>query len=276
MPRVRFFGSPTDDWVSPLVVVARSLVSVGNCLPFPYVNPAPVVGTGVAGADSDLKYLAESVVTIMKLLREEMDSHTATENTKFPRVCEEFTGFGSKHLCFHPGENWSSSKFKKYLKSHGIQEEIALFTRRVADLRANATLIAAAGTRLDLAGVADEVAAVQSRINDLQNQLVGQSLAASAADDQELTRFEEDFYSLKLGDIHLDFRSALVSEFPELDHDGREKRRIGWTDYKATVNGCVRTVRVYRGSDPAESWKGFLSFLAENSPLAKLHFYCIF
>jgi hypothetical protein len=44
---------------------------------------------------------------------------------------------------------------------------------------------------LDLAGVADEVA-VQSRINDLQNQLVGQSLAASAADDQELTRFEED------------------------------------------------------------------------------------
>ncbi|KAJ7358572.1 hypothetical protein DFH08DRAFT_848729 [Mycena albidolilacea] len=204
----------------------------------------------------------------MKLLREGMDSHTASENTKFLRFWENYTrhlGQLTKDL-ESMSRNWSSSKFKKYLKSHNIREEIALFTRQVADLRANATLIAAAGTKLDLAGVADEVAAVQSRINDLKNQLLGQSLAASAADDQELTRFEEDFHSLKLGDIHLDFRSALVSEFPELDHDGREKRRIEWTDYKATVNGCVRTVRVCRGSDPAESWKGFLSFLAENSP----------
>ncbi|KAJ7358569.1 hypothetical protein DFH08DRAFT_802387 [Mycena albidolilacea] len=138
-------------------------------------------------------------------------------------------------------KNWSSSKFNRYLKSHNIREEIALFTRRVADLRANATLIAATGTRLDLAGVATGVAAVESRINDLQSQLVGQSLDMTAADNRELTR---KFRALKLGDIHLEFRSARGSEFSESDHEGREKRRIGWTDYKATFHGCVRTVQL--------------------------------
>jgi hypothetical protein len=80
----------------------------------------PVVRTGAAGTDSggrpkelegvwltclcfsqtvgksgdDLKYLAKSVVTIMQLLREEMDSHPTTENAKFLQVCEEFTGYG--------------------------------------------------------------------------------------------------------------------------------------------------------------------------------------
>jgi hypothetical protein len=34
----------------------------------------------------------------------------------------------------------SSSKFKKYLDSHKIRDEIAQFTRRVNDLRANATV----------------------------------------------------------------------------------------------------------------------------------------
>jgi hypothetical protein len=40
MPRLRLFGSSTNEWVSPLVLVARGLVSVGNCVPFPYVNTA--------------------------------------------------------------------------------------------------------------------------------------------------------------------------------------------------------------------------------------------
>ncbi|KAJ7358423.1 hypothetical protein DFH08DRAFT_442121 [Mycena albidolilacea] len=201
----------------------------------------------------------------MQLLREEMDSHPTTENAKFLQVCEEFTSHLtqlSKDLTLM-SKNWSSSKFRKYLNSNNIREEIDLFTRRVGDLRANATLIAAVGTRMDLAGVG-------SKIEDLRHELAEQrsSLATSAADSlkQELTRFEEDFHALKLGDIHLDFPSAQVSIFPDRGANGREKRQIGWTDYKATVNGCVRTVRVYQGSDPTESWKGFLSSLVDNSP----------
>jgi hypothetical protein len=41
-------------------------------------------------SNDDLKYLAQSVVAVMKLLREEMDSHRAVENTEFRRVCLEF------------------------------------------------------------------------------------------------------------------------------------------------------------------------------------------
>ncbi|KAJ7881791.1 hypothetical protein B0H14DRAFT_2704714 [Mycena olivaceomarginata] len=261
--------------VSPLVLIARGLVSVGNCVPFPYVNTALSSGLAlleliqtVGKSGDDLKYLAKSVVTIMQLLREEMDSHPTTENAKFLQVCEEFTGHLtqlSKDLTLM-SKNWSSSKFRKYLNSNNIREEIDLFTppsgrspsqcdSEFCSLlcgtyrRLISQLIAAVGTRMDLA-------AVGSKIEDLRHELAEQrsSFATSATDSlkQELTRFEEDFHALKLGDIHLDFPSAQVSIFPNRGANGREKRQIGWTDYKATVNGCVRTVRVYQGSDPTE------------------------
>jgi hypothetical protein len=44
----------------------------------------------VGKSSNDLKYLAESVVTIMRLLREEMDSHPTTLNPKFRELCGEF------------------------------------------------------------------------------------------------------------------------------------------------------------------------------------------
>jgi hypothetical protein len=99
--------------VSPLIVVSRGLVAVGNCVPFPYVNTALASGLAlleliqvrtwtdrrlprsfepqmVGKSSNDLKYLAESVVTIMRLLREEMDSHPTTLNPKFRELCGEF------------------------------------------------------------------------------------------------------------------------------------------------------------------------------------------
>ncbi|KAJ7885431.1 hypothetical protein B0H13DRAFT_1889550 [Mycena leptocephala] len=181
MPRPRFFCSSTsaDEWVSPLIVVARGLVAVGNCVPFPYVNTALSSGLAlleliqnVGKSGDDLKYLAESVVTIMRLLREEMDSQPTIPDTKFREVCAEFT----------------------------VQK----------------------------------------------------------------------FHALKLGDIHLDFRTARTAIFTEMDLKSGKRRDIGWTDYSATVNGCVRTVRVYQGSEPTESWKNFLYFLADNSPSPRL------
>ncbi|KAJ7358463.1 hypothetical protein DFH08DRAFT_442679 [Mycena albidolilacea] len=162
MPRLRLFGSSTNEWVSPLVLAARGLVSVGNCVPFPFVNTALSSGLAlleliqtVGQSGDDMKYLVESVVAIMKLLREEMDLHPTTANTKFSQVCEEFTENLmqlSKDL-ESMSKNWSSSKFRKYLNSYNIREEISLFTRRVSDLRANATLSAAAGTIMDLVPV---------------------------------------------------------------------------------------------------------------------------
>ncbi|KAJ7615670.1 hypothetical protein DFH06DRAFT_1239759 [Mycena polygramma] len=268
MPRFRIFRSPASEWVSSSVGIARGLVSVANCVPFPYVNTALTAGLTlleliqtVGQSDEDLRYLSESVVAIMKLLREEVESHP-TENTPFRNVCEEFTS----HLTQlskdieSMSKNRSSSKLRKYLNSQKIRDEISRFTRRVTDLRANATLVSAVGMRMDLAGV-------ESRISDLIV-LQNSSRTKDSTDvlEQELARLEDDFHALKLGDIHLDFGSAR-SSVARYAND-REEKQIGWTDYKATVNGGVRTVRVYQGSDPTKSWKDFLFLLADNSPSA--------
>ncbi|KAJ7618113.1 hypothetical protein DFH06DRAFT_98599 [Mycena polygramma] len=76
MPRPRLFYSSSNEWISSLVSVSRGLVSVGNCTPFPYVGTALSAGVAlleliqtVGKTTDDLKYLAESVVTIMKLLQ---------------------------------------------------------------------------------------------------------------------------------------------------------------------------------------------------------------
>ncbi|KAJ7913321.1 hypothetical protein B0H13DRAFT_501810 [Mycena leptocephala] len=280
MSRPRILRSAaSNDWVSPLIVVSRGLVAVGNCVPFPYVNTALASGLAlleliqmVGKSSNDLKYLAESVVTIMRLLREEMDSHPTTLNPKFRELCGEF----ETHLSQLSkdleamSKNWSSSKFRRYLNSHNIQDEIIQFARKVDDLRANATLIVATGTRMDLAGVASGIAAVEDRISDLRRELVeGRSSSTTTPADglkQELARFEEDFHALKIGDIHLEFHTARTANFLECDLNGRQRRLTAWTDYKAVVKGSVQTVRIYQGSDPTESWKGFLSFLADNSP----------
>ncbi|KAJ7622006.1 hypothetical protein DFH06DRAFT_1448058 [Mycena polygramma] len=255
MHRFRIFRSPASEWVSPLVGIARGLVSVGNCVPFPYVNTALSAGLTlleliqtVGQSDEDLKYLSESVVAIMKLLREEVESHP-TESTPFRNVCEEFTSHLtqlSKDIELM-SKNRSSSKLRKYLNSQKIRDEISRFTRRVTDLRANATLVSAAGMRMDLAGV-------ESRISDLiVSQNSSRTMDSTDGLKQELARLEDDFHALKLGDIHLDFGSAR-SNVVRYAND-REEKEIGWTDYKATVNGGVRT-----------SWKDFLFFLADNSP----------
>ncbi|KAJ7677877.1 hypothetical protein DFH06DRAFT_561831 [Mycena polygramma] len=276
MPRLRLFRSSSNEWISPLIVLARGLVSVGNYVPFPYAHTTLSAGLAfleliqmVGKSGDDLRYLAESVVTIMKLLREEMDTHPTVHDNNFQKLCGEFAGHLtqlSKDL-ETMSKNHSSSKFRKYFNADNVREEIAQFTRRVKDLRANATLIAATGTRMDLIGVASQVAAIDSKVSKLSVELTGQPRTIDSTDGlkQELARFEDDYHALKRGDIHLSFRSTRTAKFTiEIRPNGR--KQIAWTDYKATVNGGVRTVRVYQGANPTESWKGFLSFLADNSP----------
>ncbi|KAJ7724386.1 hypothetical protein B0H16DRAFT_324412 [Mycena metata] len=280
MPFARIFHSLAPnrdaDWLSPLIVVSKGLVSVANCVPFPYVSSA--LGSGVAlleliqavgKSSEDLKYLAESVVTIMKLLRDEMDSHPNTERANFRQFCLEFEAQLSqlsKDL-ESMSKNWSSSKFRKYLNSQNVRDRIAQLTRQVDDLRANTTLIAATGTRMD---VADGFAAVERRISDLHREIVGNpstsEMRSTESLRRELARYEEDFHALKLGDIQIEFQTAKPASFVQYDSHGLERPRIAWTDHKATVRGSIHTIRVYEGSDPTESWKGFLSFLVDNSP----------
>ncbi|KAJ6522744.1 hypothetical protein B0H19DRAFT_654980 [Mycena capillaripes] len=276
MPFHRLFNSsPSNEWISPLITVSRGLVSVGNCTPFPYVNTALSAGVAlleliqtVGKTTDDLKYLAESIVTIMKLLREEMEAHSSPPDAKFLKVCIEF----NLHLTRlskdieSMSKDWSASKFKKYIKVNCVRDEIAQFTRRVSDLRADATLIAATGTRMDLAEVANAISTVKSGVSQIQTELAAISSPATTDRSQDLVRFEENFHALKMGDIHLEFQTARTSDYKLEDVRTRARVQIGWTDYKGHVRGSPHTIRVYRGSDASESWKEVLSFLAEHWP----------
>ncbi|KAJ6487108.1 hypothetical protein C8R47DRAFT_1277349 [Mycena vitilis] len=267
MPRFRIFRSPESKWLSTAVDIARSLVSVTNCVPFPYVNTALSAGLvllelfqRVRQSDEDLKYLSESVVAIMKLLREEVESHQTREHA----VSQPFNSAVQRHRV-----DVAESVFiqVEYLNSQKIRDQISHFTRRVNDIRANATLVAATGTRMDLAGV-------ESRISELIASR--HSPRIDSEDDlnqSELASLEKDFHAFKLGDIYLDFGSARTNSFAKYangSEESLEEKEMGWTDYRATVNGGVRTVRVYQGSSPTESWKDFLRFLSRNSPSAHL------
>ncbi|KAJ6522579.1 hypothetical protein B0H19DRAFT_655253 [Mycena capillaripes] len=276
MPLHRLFNSsPSNEWISPLITVSRGLVSLGNCTPFPYVNTALSAGLAfleliqtVGKTTDELKYLAESIVTIMKLLGEEMEAHPSPPDAKFLKVCIEF----NLHLTRlskdieSMSKDWSSSKFKKYIKVNCVRDEIAQFTRRVSDLRADATLIAATGTRMDLAEVANAVSTVKSGVSQIQTELAAIRSPATTDGSQDLVRFEENFHALKMGDIHLEFQTARTSDYKLENIRTRATVQIGWTDYKGHVRGSPQTIRVYRGSDASEPWKEFLSFLAEHSP----------
>ncbi|KAJ7446967.1 hypothetical protein FB451DRAFT_1536679 [Mycena latifolia] len=277
MPFPRIFHPPSQDWLSPLIVVSKGLVSVANCVPFPYVNAALSAGLvlleliqTVGKSSEDLKYLAQSVVSIMQLLREEMASHSAVQDTRFRELCTEFSMHMSQlsRDIESLSKERSSSKLKKYLGSPRMRDEITDFTRRVDDLRANTTFVAAIGTRMDLVEIANGVAAVESKISTIQQDLTSLTQTKATGLSSELARFEEDvgpisldgvaivfsliqFHALKLGDIHVDFHSARPAEF-EVYLRRHQRRKIGWTDYRATVQGCIRTVRVYQGSDPVE------------------------
>jgi hypothetical protein len=108
-----FRSSAPNDWLSTLLLVAKCLISVGNCIPVPCVGTALASGLAlleliqvshwydgssnrsfafqmVGKSNDDLKYLVQSVVAVMKLLREEMDSQRIIDNTEFRQVCLEF------------------------------------------------------------------------------------------------------------------------------------------------------------------------------------------
>ncbi|KAJ7026655.1 hypothetical protein C8F04DRAFT_106472 [Mycena alexandri] len=280
MPLLRIFRPAAPlNWVSPLIAVSKGLVAVADCVPFPYVRTAFGAGLAlleliqmVGKSSEDLIYLAESVVAIMTLLRDEMRSHPTIESPNFRRVCTEF----EVHLTQiskdleSMSRNWSSSKFRKYLNSQNIRDRIDQFTRQVNDLRANATFVAATGGRMDLASVADDVAIVKAGILELQLNLTNQRPSPEGPAPEhvlhDLAPYEKDFHALKLGDIHLEFNTARRTNFVERDLQSREKKSASWIDYKATVKGSIHTVRVYEGAGSTESWKEFLSFLADNSP----------
>ncbi|KAJ7489664.1 hypothetical protein B0H11DRAFT_2229691 [Mycena galericulata] len=176
LSRPRLFSAP-DDWISPLIVISRGLVSASNCVPFPYVNTALAGGLAlleliqtVGQTTDDLRYLADTETNLSQVCME--------FNTHLTRLSTDIEAMS---------KDWSSSKFKKYLKVNSVRDEITQFTRRVTDMRANATLIAATGTRMELARVASAVAEVQSSVWEIQTAMG----STTTNRNRDLVRFEE-------------------------------------------------------------------------------------
>ncbi|KAJ7121435.1 hypothetical protein C8R44DRAFT_736234 [Mycena epipterygia] len=169
-------------------------MSVASCAPVPYVNAA------LSGAwpcwnlfrktTDDLKYLAESVVTIMKLFREEMDAH-GNPDAKSSQICVEFNMHlsGLSKDIESIATDWSSSRFKKYLKANSMRDEITQFTRRVNEMLHSLPLSVLALTRMDLVEVKSRVSEIQKEVSAIR------SVTARAPynlNQQELVRFAED------------------------------------------------------------------------------------
>ncbi|KAF8147607.1 hypothetical protein K438DRAFT_460511 [Mycena galopus ATCC 62051] len=261
-----FHSSPPDDWITALIIVARGLVSCGNCVPIPYIATALSAGLAlleliqaVGKTTDDLKYLAESVVRIMKLLGEEFEAHPGTLNAQLENVCLEL----DRHLTrifkdiAAMSKDWSSSKFSKYMKVNCVRNEITNLSRRVYDLRADATLQAAIGTRMDLGGLKNVVLQIQNDVGRVSSRIMPTDPGG------ELVHLTENFHALKVGDVQLDFATARPATYTSVDG---QRAELLITDYKGYVKGSRHTIRVYRGPDSAATWKDFLLFLAENSP----------
>ncbi|KAK7045120.1 hypothetical protein R3P38DRAFT_2882680 [Favolaschia claudopus] len=281
MSRFRFLHSSTsNEWLSPLISVGRALVVCSNSAPMPYIGAPLAAGLAlleliqtVGKTNDDLKYLAESVVSLMKQLRDECDAHPTHPNPSLHHICVEFNRNLTRisQDIEEMSRDWSSSKFKRYMKVNCVREEIAQFSRRVSDMRADAALVTAIGTRMDINNLSTTVSAVRSRVEEMHEELsvlrspVSTELEASLPADI-LVYLRRNFHALKIGDIHLHFDTARATSFALLDDKHRAIGEMGWTDYKGSVKGSLYTVRVYRGLRANESWKHFLSFLAEHSP----------
>ncbi|KAJ7612935.1 hypothetical protein DFH06DRAFT_1484800 [Mycena polygramma] len=218
MPRLRILRSSSgNEWLSPLLVVAKGLVTISNAVPFPYVNAALASELAlleliqmVDKSNDDLRYLAESVLTIMRLLHEETEAHPTDQRSKFRGFCGAFerdlTRLAKDLESIRKQQ--CASRFKKYFNAHNMRDEISHFTRQVDDLRANATLTAAIGTRVT---VETGVAAVEDRVARLEHHI-------------------KDFHALKLADIHLEFNSARAGPFTGDPQRHDERALFGFCD----------------------------------------------
>ncbi|KAK7008459.1 hypothetical protein R3P38DRAFT_3023061 [Favolaschia claudopus] len=290
MRRIRiFYSSTSNQWISSLITTGRGIASFANCAPIPWVGAALSAGVAlleliqtIGKTTDDLRYLAESVVSLMKRLRDEFDAHPSDASPRLQQVCTEINTrlVDISNDISEMSKDWSSSKFKKYLKANCVRDEIAQFNRLVSDLRADATLATALGTRLDIARVGDVVSAVNCNITQIQEGLAMIGPPSAEISKREYTSFEENFHSLRIGDMHLNLETACAVAYQV--HAGEDNPNGGlcersWTDYKGSVKGSPYTIRVYRGAQSSQIFRQFLTFLADHSPIAsfpQLFGYC--
>ncbi|KAF9458461.1 hypothetical protein BDZ94DRAFT_1333105 [Collybia nuda] len=261
-----------SDALSAVLITARSLKSVSDLVPFPYIKSVfeAVITVlelveQVDKNNEDLLVLSRSIVAVAKIIDDEIRECPATTAIRFKTTCDQFSGYlknisSDLNTLIRKHSVW---RFKRYLKAAATRDKIQSYTRQLEDLRSNLILSAATGTHLDVARVDDRILSVHQDVSHIKASIVQLESVARSPVQTEVT-FEEDFYRLRRGDIKLDFATAarLVTIGSLSAADNQVDKVTTITNIKGHITSAnaVKTFQIYKGKDAEEIWQKQLLF----------------
>ncbi|KAJ7483940.1 hypothetical protein B0H11DRAFT_1194322 [Mycena galericulata] len=278
---------PGPSWLLGATIdVAKVIAATGSCLPVPFIGPlfnaAVVLLETIERVQrnmQDLHELAEDVVSLMRLILAMAPAHALESG--FERECRAVHGYLEELLRLiaqRVGKRGAAGWLIRYAKAHNISDAIQTYQRRISNIRADITLAAAMDVRSHVAGVDHVVCDVQSAVSDvklevsaLRSQLAALAPAAgclgiSPAYSNETispVAYSDDFKTILRGDIVLtDSIDTVVfglrSQSSRSCGSGRPAGEgevvVTRADYRASVQGDVRVVRLYSGPRAQQTW----------------------
>ncbi|KAJ6533773.1 hypothetical protein DFH09DRAFT_124887 [Mycena vulgaris] len=256
--------SSSADWLSNAKLIVAALKSTSTCVPLPYIQPVFEAVTMILDLvervdknETDVKYLAESAIHITTLLTDELKSRPDYSDIRLLNLCEEFVRYLDK-VASELNKRKSRIWFKKYLKVKSIRDSLDQFTRRLADLRADLTMVAAVGSRFQIIDTNIRVQEVQSGLACITREIL------SPDTDRSVDLIEEDVAIFKPSELHLDFPTVQLSVMT-LKQKPADEHQVMVQTYRANVgHAAVATVRVYEGGAARQMWKRDLEMFAAN------------
>lgn len=177
------------DWLGGLIDCTKALSTFAGFAPFPYIKTTIcaivevlqaievyynyglhvlclliMMGTTIQRVgknNDDLKDLAQAVVDITVIIRDEVLAHGEGSGTRFKSMCEDFSRCAftnasptrhmltwycaGRYLCsmtieLNEIERGNHKRIKQYLESHSIRETINRYQKNVHEMRANFTV----------------------------------------------------------------------------------------------------------------------------------------
>ncbi|KAJ7278332.1 hypothetical protein C8J57DRAFT_162957 [Mycena rebaudengoi] len=243
-------------WVSNLKLVATTLRVTSAAVPVPGLQ-AVFEGAvmildlveRVGKNDTDLKYLAESVINITSLLNDELRSRPNGADNRLEKLCKDYIRYLDNvaeelHKVLAPKPKFW---FKKYLKERSIRNNLDEFTRKLTDLRADLTLAAAIGSNFQITDTHQRVRELHSAFSRVSS--------------------EEDIRVFKPSELWLDFETVNVGVVSlREDPPGSAKAdQVLVRSYLAKVGEAkATTVRIYEGARASQMWKWDLDMFSAN------------
>ncbi|KAJ6611929.1 hypothetical protein B0H10DRAFT_338669 [Mycena sp. CBHHK59/15] len=269
----------SGDWISNLKVLVTTLQATAMAAPIPCLQS---VFAGamlvldlierVAKNETDLVYLADSVVNMTSLLTDELKPGGIGADSRFGELCADYVRYLAQIVHeLNKTLAWKSKFwFRKYLKAKSIRDNVDDFTRHLNDLRANLTLAAVVGSHFQGASTDRRVQDVQSTLTRIsQNSLIQTPSPNTQSNLNGIGiqgNIEEDILVLKPSELELEFETENRSVLT-LTSRGAEtpdnRAQVVVRTYGATLgHGKATTVRIYEGDRANQIWEKDLQMFA--------------